>query len=47
MTVRTLHLVDLENLAGDPRASERDALAAYIDYLRERTGAPATSSTWR
>ena len=34
MTVRTLHLVDLENLAGDPRASERDALAAYVDYLR-------------
>ena len=34
MTVRSLHLVDLENLAGDPRASERDALAAYVDYLR-------------
>ena len=33
MTVRSLHLVDLENLAGDPRASERDALAAYVDYL--------------
>jgi hypothetical protein len=29
-----LHLVDLENLAGSPQATARQALSAYIGYLR-------------
>ena len=31
---RALHLVDLENLAGDPRASAVTALATFGEYLK-------------
>lgn len=31
--IRTLHLVDLENLVGDPRAKPTEALGALADYL--------------
>lgn len=40
-TIRTLHLVDLENLAGDPMASKDEALAAldlYLDLSDHRAG---------
>jgi hypothetical protein len=32
-TRRSLHLVDLENLAGDPRANAASALHVYDEYL--------------
>lgn len=38
---RALHLIDLENLAGDPRPARRDALALipiYLELARWRTG---------
>ncbi len=38
---RSLHLVDLENLVGDPRAEARpalDTLGAYLDAARWRPG---------
>ena len=31
--IRTLHLIDLENLVGDPRARSTEALSALADYL--------------
>jgi hypothetical protein len=34
MKTRALHLIDLENLAGGPHASAKDALRTYVDYLR-------------
>lgn len=32
-SLRTLHLLDLENLLGDPRADAERALAMFADYL--------------
>jgi len=33
VSLRSLHLVDLENLVGDPRAEAEPALATFAEYL--------------
>ncbi len=46
ITHRTLHLVDLENLVGDPHADADPALETLAEYLELADGKRAITSSW-